>query len=218
MGQHKLFWGTLGALSIASCSAYMIASQSLPPPVEVAIDGQPTIGHPQASVRVVLFEEPKCPHCKRFTEEVFPKIKEKYIDTKQISFTLVPVAFLKGSMPAAMALISVYLQNREQPNSELFFTFLDYMYKNQSEESLDWATPENLQKMAKAASPVINIAKLKRSFNDETLRALIEKNTAYGTHLMGHLTTPTLYVNGMKADDVSYETISKLIEAAKRKK
>ena len=218
MAQHKLFWGTIGALSLASASAYIVASHSLPPKVEVAIDGQPTIGNPVASVRVVLFEEPKCPHCKRFTEEVFPKIKEKYIDTKQISFTLVPVVFLEGSMPAATALISVYMQNREQPNSELFFTFLDYMYKNQSEESVDWATPENLQKMAKAASPVINIAKLKRSANDDAFRAQIEKNTEYGKKLMGHLTTPTLYVNGMRADDVSYETVSKLIEAAKRKK
>ncbi len=215
---RKLFWGTIGVLSIASGFAYIVASQSLPPKVEVAIDGQPTIGNPDAPVKVVLFEEPKCPHCKRFTEEVFPKLKEKYIDTKQISFTLVPVAFLKGSMPAATALISVYLQNKEQPNSELFFTYLDYMYKNQSEETLDWATPENLQRMAKAASPVINIAKLKRSANDEAFRSLIEKNTEYGKKLMGHLTTPTLYVNGMKADDVSYETVSKLIESAKRKK
>jgi protein-disulfide isomerase len=211
---HSLFWFTIASLAIASGIAFYFAEQQLPSQIELNVTGQPTLGNKNAEVHVVLFEEPKCPHCARFTEKVFPKLKGHFIDTDKITFTIVPVSFIKGSMPAAQALLCAYKQDSNRPNDKLFFTFLDYMYKNQGDENSDWANPDNLQKMAKEADPAINIAKLKRCFDDESLRAQIEKNTQYGSHLMGHLITPTIYVNGMKADDVSYETVSKLIDAS----
>lgn len=211
---HKLFWFTLMTLSLVSGLAFFTAERHLPQQHEVDFNGQPTIGYSGSKVHVVIFEEPKCPHCKKFTLQVFPRLKEKYIDTHQITFTTIPVAFLPGSINAATALVSIYLQDMNHPNAPLFYTFLEYMYKTEKEETADWATPSELQKMAKAASPAINVAKLKRSIDNEELRALVEKNTQYGTKLMGHLVTPTLYVNGMKADDITYETVSHLIDAA----
>lgn len=209
---RPLFWFTIGALLVASGIAFSYAERQLPPKVELSVVGQPTLGDPKAEVQVVLFEEPKCPHCKRFTTQVFPKLKENYIDTHKITFTIVPVSFIHGSMPAALALACVQKQD-----TKLFFTFLDYMYKHQPEENSDWATEDNLLAMAKAASPAINVAKVKRCFDDPAFLTQIEQNTHYGTKLMGHLTTPTIYVSGMKADDVSYESIVKLIDASLEK-
>ncbi len=206
---HKLFWFTLMTLAVVSGFAFFMAQRHLPSKTNIDLTGQPTIGNPEAKVHVVVFEELKCPHCKRFTLQVFPKIKEKYIDTRQITFTAIPVSFISGSMPAAAALICVYLQDINYPNAQLFFSFLDTLYN-----SVTPATPETLLKMAKSASPSIDIAKLKSCMEKEEFRAQIEKNTLYGTQIMGRLITPTLYVNGMKSDDVSLQSVSKLIDAA----
>lgn len=209
---HKLFWFTIVALVFTSGAAYVVADRQLPPQIEVSIEGQPTIGNEKSGVQVVVFEEPKCPYCKRFTVQVYPKIKENYIDTGKISFTVIPVSFLKGSMPAATALLCVYQQNKGKPDSQLFFTFLDYLYEKQGDERTNWTNPSHIQKLAKEASPSINLAKLKRCMDDEPFRIQIEKNTIYGNRLMGHLITPTVFVNGMKTNDSSYETISELID------
>ncbi|MDP1880763.1 MAG: thioredoxin domain-containing protein, partial [Parachlamydiaceae bacterium] len=72
---------------------------------------QPTIGNPNAPVQVVVFEEPKCPGCKQFTLQIYPKIREEFIDTNVVIYTVIPVSFLPNSMQAAEAWLCVYHQN-----------------------------------------------------------------------------------------------------------
>lgn len=209
--KRKLVWSTL--LGFIAIGAFvLLLNQRTPlPQLEINTHGQPTIGNPLAQIHVVVFEEPKCTYCKKFSTEVFPKIKENYIANDKIRYTVIPVSFLPGSMPAAAALLCSYLQESSAPNDELFFTFLNFMYKNQPEESSDWATTDTLTQMAKAASPAINIAKLKRCLEFDSLRPQVEKNTVMGNQLMGHLVTPTIFVNGIKANRNTFEEVSKLI-------
>ena len=41
------------------------------------------IGDKQASIKIVEFASLTCGHCAKFHNEVFPKIKKEYIDTKK---------------------------------------------------------------------------------------------------------------------------------------
>lgn len=194
-----------------------------PAPLSAAIDldtkGQPTIGYPKASVHLVIFEEPKCPDCKNFTNHIFPKIKKDFIDTNKILYTIIPVSFIPNSMPAAVAWLCVYNQDEEYPNDALFFSYVEHTYAKQPSERIDWATEQNLEKFAKETSPAIRLKSLKDCMAREGHRIQIEKNTKYGMHIMkGELGTPTLYINGVQVDDMSYANIRKMIDSALQQK
>lgn len=195
-----------------AASTFLLGKTDLPPAIKINTENQPTIGYPKALVHVVVFEEPKCPECKRYNNIIYPVIKKNYIDTSKIKYTMFTVSFIPNSMPAAVALLCAYHKEKNYPNSELFFTFLDYMFAHQPKESEDWATLENLQEMAKNASPAINLDKLKDCVEHEGHRVQILKNTEYGASLMdGRLSTPSMYVDGIRVKEMSVESISDLI-------
>src|ERR1700722_18713922 len=96
-----LIWVTLGILILIIGTMFSLFGEDLPEAISINTKGQPTIGYPKAKVQVVVFKEPKCVNCKQFNDEIFPKLKEEFIDTNKIRYTIVPVSFLPGSMPAA---------------------------------------------------------------------------------------------------------------------
>jgi protein-disulfide isomerase len=45
-----------------------------------------TMGSPKAPMTVIEYASASCPHCARFSNEVFPAFKAKYIDTGQVRY------------------------------------------------------------------------------------------------------------------------------------
>jgi protein-disulfide isomerase len=209
----RLVLGTLISLLAVVGGVILMTQNDLPEGIEINTMSQPTIGFSKAKVNVVVFEEPKCINCKEFTTDIFPKIKEHYIDTGKITFTVVPVSFLPNSMPAAIALLCVYYADPLYPNPELFFKYLHYIYHNFPGENEDWATPDNLTKMAAETSPAINISALNKCIEMQNYRIQVRKNTEYGKKLLdGVIATPTLFVNGIEVKELTYDHISRIID------
>lgn len=186
------------------------------------IAGQPTIGDPAAKVQVVALLEPKCPDSKRYNNDSFPKLKAEYIDSKKITYTVITTSFLTQSMPAADALLCVYNQDSAKPRTDLFFKYLNYIYQVQPPERKNWATTETLLDFAAKASPEINQAQLKTCLETGHHEDMIVKNTTYGNDLMGHLHTPTIFVDGIKIenkdDTIDYEKLKTAIDQALKNK
>lgn len=203
---------TFAFLFVLATTVYYFAKSQLPPSIEIETKGQPTVGYSKARVHVVVFEEPKCTHCRDLNNEIFPIIKKEYIDTNKITYTAIPVSFMPGSMPAAVAALCVYHQNTLYPNDELFFKYVDYMYHNLSDTQSDWADPRTLAEYAQATSPAIKLDQLQKCVEMETYRVQIEQNTAYGKEIMGGtISTPTMYVNGILVRELSIDEIRNLI-------
>jgi len=212
-GPKRLILGTLLGLTAVVGGVLLINQDDLPDGIEMDVKDQPTIGFTKAKVNVVVFEEPKCVNCKEFTLEIFPKIKERYLDTGKITFTVIPVSFLPNSMPAAIALYCVYYADPLYPNPELFFKYLHYMYENFPGEGTDWATPDTLTKMAAETSPAINISSLEKCIEMENYRIQVRKNTEYGKRLLGGtISTPTVFVNGIEVKQLTFDHISHIID------
>ncbi|MFN0065178.1 MAG: thioredoxin domain-containing protein [Chlamydiales bacterium] len=210
---RRLILITLTLLLVISGGAALANRSTLPKAIPLDWEGQPTIGYTKAKVHVVVFEEPKCGNCREYNQKIFPKIKSNFIDTNKITYTVIPVSFLPGSMPAATALMCVYNAEPMYPNSELFFTYLDYLYNNQPIEKRDWATPDTLVEMAGKASPAIQLEKLKNCIEMQSYRIRIEKNTAYGKQVMGGvISTPTFFVNGMEVKELTFDKASTMIK------
>lgn len=217
--QKKLVLWTLLVFVTIIGSGYYINRSTLPDGIHINTKDQPTIGYPRARVHVVVFEEPKCSSCKEYNGAIFPKIKENFIDSNKILYTVIPVSFLPNSMPAANALLSVYNADPSYTNSDLYFTFLDYMYDCGPEEYVDWAKKPKLLEMAQDASPAINLIQLGSDIERDTYRWQIEKNTRYAANIMGGIvSTPTVYVEGIKVDSLTYNEISRIINEVLQRK
>lgn len=203
---------TFAILFAFATSVFYYSKSELPPSITINTKNQPTIGYEKAKVHVVVFEEPKCSHCRDFNNNIFSKIKKEFIDTNKINYTIIPVSFMPGSMPAAIAALCVYHENPLYPNDPLFFKYFDYIYHNQPDEKIDWATPQALIRYAQATSPAIQLEALQSCIERETYRVQIEQNTDYGKQLMnGTIITPTVYVNGILVKELTMDEIRKLI-------
>ncbi len=74
--------------------------------------GQPTLGREDAPVKLILFENFLCEHCKAFEESVFPRIQSDYIDTGQVQAYYVNLAWgAEGATTAGLAGECAYRQN-----------------------------------------------------------------------------------------------------------
>lgn len=184
---------------------------------QIDVSQHPTIGSPQAPVQVVAFLEPKCPDSKRYSNTSFPKLQKEFIDTNKVRYSVITTSFLPQSMPASIALLCVYNQDNH-PRTDLFFKYLDYIYKNQPPERQNWATIETLERFAANTSPSINQEQLRNCIVSGHFRGQIRKNTAFGDQLMGHISTPTIFVDGVrvenKDDTIDYDKLKTAIQQA----
>lgn len=181
---------------------------------DVSFQESPTLGDISASIHIVVFEEPACKFCKEFNEYVFPDIKRKYIDTGIVSYSLIITSFFPGSDLAAEALLCVYNAYPNKPNPALFFEYLDLLFSVQGEEGTNWITVDLLLSLLDKMKDKGNLTKdkLKKCLESRVYSDQVKKNNLYGAKLMnGELATPTMFINGIMLEDISFESVSRII-------
>ena len=206
-----LVLGTAALVVLGAAVMVKLNRISTDPSVVVnEVKSYPTLGNLRAPVQLVMFEDLKCVWCARFSNDVLPKIKEKYIDTGKAKYTLVLLAFLPGSKPAANAALEVSHQN-----GPLFFRFVDAIYANQGKESEDWASVDRLKEIA-AKIPGINLKQMTTSMQNRDYDKELEANFELaGEAMKGRVFgTPTLFVNGVYVDNLDYDSVCTMIEKA----
>ncbi len=181
--------------------------------VSIPTADQPMLGKPNAKIKIVVFEDLKCIACKIFNNSVMPKIKQTYIDPGIANYTVINLAFIPGSMPAANAARCLY-----QDNPQWFFTFVDYVYQNQPPEQLDWATIPKLVEFASHSIPEVDKQKLSRCIYESPHTDFIEKNFEIAKKAIGEtVMTPSIFINGHLAPEPSWKQIHDMIAAETKK-
>ncbi|HEY8393812.1 MAG TPA: DsbA family protein, partial [Thermaerobacter sp.] len=166
-------------------------------------------GSPEAPVTVVEFSDFKCPYCRDFTLEVFPRLKEEYIDTGKVRFYFINYPFLgPDSDTAAIATEAVFAQNPEG-----VWPFIDAVMEQQGPKDEVWATPEFLVQVAAEAVPGLDRDRLLADLQDERYRDEVERDRRIAERL-GVRGTPSLFVNGKFVADWSYEGLKAAIDEA----
>ncbi|MGH2627632.1 MAG: DsbA family protein, partial [Anaerolineales bacterium] len=59
----------------------------VPTPLARPATTDTSMGDPQARVHIEEFSDFQCPYCRRFTEEVEPKLIAEYVDSGKVYFT-----------------------------------------------------------------------------------------------------------------------------------
>jgi len=168
----------------------------------------PTLGKKKAKTHIITFEDLKCFNCKRFNESLFPQIKKQLVDTGTAKYSVILLAFIPGSPPAANAAYCLY-----QQNPDFFFPFVEYTYQHQLGENEDWATVSRLLQYANASVPKANMNKLSRCMINGNFNQKIESNLKLAQKVMGKIiATPSIYINGHKLQSFSMKAVKILIK------
>lgn len=200
-----VFIGLIGFLFIKP----MIIKDELPKPVVINTQDQPTMGNPAAKVHIVAFEDLKCVNCARFNKEMMPYIQKQYIDTGIAKYTLINLAFVNGSMPAANAARCIYKQN-----PKLFFPFVETIFAHQPPEETDWATIPTLMDFASKIKGV-DSTQLAKCLVSSPYTPFIQNNLQMAMKLMPIVQTPTIYINGVLVRPLTKSQIETVINATK---
>jgi protein-disulfide isomerase len=166
-----------------------------------------SIGSPDAKVTVKVFSSLTCPHCAKFHEVIFNKLKKEYIDNDLVRFE-------HHAFPLDLAALNAEIIVRCQTDNDTKFQLLDEIYKKQA----FWAVGSDINKINDLIKKVgsnfdLTNAKMDECLKndktqDEILNQRIDAQKKYKIE-----STPTIFINEKKySDKVDYESFKKIIE------
>lgn len=169
-------------------------------------DGR-SLGSPDAPVKLLVFEDPQCPVCGRFTREIEPLLVASYIKDGTVQLTYKDMVFIgKESQDAAVG-----MRAAEQLAGR-FWDFHDIVYENQDGENQGAFSRERLGQMAETIG--LDKAAFLALLDDPTLIAAMNAEVAEA-QAQGINQTPTLVINGqVRAGLPTWDELSATIEAA----
>ncbi len=164
------------------------------------------LGPKDAAVTIVEYASMTCPHCAAFTEQVFPKIKEAYIDTNKIRFV-----FREFPLDIKAAAGSMLARCIAKDDPQKYFAAIHTLFKQQ-ETWVMGKTSEQLALIGKQAG--LSEADVDKCLKDQALLDKIAADQKFANEKLGVNSTPTFFINGeMIKGETSFEEFDKRIKA-----
>ncbi len=166
-----------------------------------------SLGSSDAKVKIVEYASFTCPHCAAFHADVFKQLKADYIDTGKVHFTLREVYFDRYGLWAAMM---------ARCGGDLkYFPITDILFGTQSE----WAATDdptvavaNIRTIGLSAG--MTAEQLDACMQDAATAEGLVKRFEENMKADGVEGTPTLFINGEKHPNMSYDDLKALVDAA----
>ncbi len=112
------------------------------------------LGSPEATVRMLQFEDLQCPICKTYTDDAFPAIVEEYVKPGRVKIDFRGLAFLGPDSDKALRIVVASgFQNK-------LWDVVELLYAQQGEENSGWVTDELIDEIL-AQVPGLDAAKVK---------------------------------------------------------
>lgn len=195
-------FGATGTAAMAQGTAPAPATTETPAPVVAEM----TMGRTDAPVKVMEYGSYTCSHCADFHANVMDRLKADYIDTGKVEFTFREVYFDRYGLWAAMV---------ARCGGEMrYFGIADILYDTQREwaASSDPATVvENLKKIGRQAG--MEDAALDQCMQNGAMAQAMVDTSEANVEADGVQGTPTIFVNGAKHSNMSYDDLKKVIDA-----
>jgi len=183
-----------------------------PPSARPPVSGR-VMGNPDAPVKITEFADFQCPYCKRFADDVEPKLIEEFISKGTVSYQFVSFAFLgEESKKAAEAAECAADQNR-------FWDYHDVLFLRQGKENSGVFSSSNLKQYAdqlKVAFPDFDTDKFDQCLDSGAKRAAVDAQIKLARDA-GVQSTPSFLVNGQALSGVQpIEVFREAIAAAQK--
>lgn len=163
---------------------------------DIQIGQSPVRGAPGGKVTLVEFSDFQCPYSQR-AQAVIQQLLEAFPNDLKHVYKNFPLSFHKRALPAAQACVAAGLQGK-------FWEMHDLIFGN----------PQNLEDQdfkAHAQKLGLDVARFEADLQSEAVKKSIEADAedAKKAEVMG---TPTLFLNGKRVADRSFEAMKKEIE------
>jgi protein-disulfide isomerase len=173
-------------------------SAPVSPAFTIATDDQPVKGTANAVVTIIEFTDFECPSCAR-QHPILDRIVSEFGDRVRLVVRDFPLSQHANARKAAEAAEAA----REQGK---YWEYAAVLFRNQSALGVD--------KLRQYASDLgLDRAKFDASLDSGKFADKVQRDVIDG-HKLGINGTPTLYINGKRVSDKSYENVKSVIEAA----
>ncbi len=191
---------TQGSSSGASQS--VAAAQSVPATEIHALDVP--LGNPDASVVMVEFSSFTCPHCATFHANVFPQIREDFIDTGDILYLKREVFFDRFGLWAALV--------ARCGGAPRYHGIVDLIYQTQS----TWAgsadpsvVANNLRRLGRQAG--LDEADVEACLADEQKALELTEFWRTNAETYGINSTPSFVINGQRYSNMPAAELTRIL-------
>ena len=162
------------------------------------------VGNIDAKISIIAFESMTCSHCADFHKNVFPKLKEEYLDTG-----LAKIEFRHFPLDLAALNASKVSQCKNDGNSDI----LESLYANQQKwvkgSSIQEAN-KNLQKFLKSEGFSIDFDSC---INNQKIEDFVLNDRIDGAKNFKVNATPTIIINKEKFEEtLNYKNLKKALE------
>lgn len=218
-GRTVLVIGTLIAALLIALALFAVRGRPAAgegQTVSFDLSGQPVLGREDAPVTLVVFEDFKCPNCKRFEEEFLPQIRSRYIDTGKARLVSLNFPFLaeNARLPvddskfAAQAAECAFVQG----GSEAHERMKQIIFRAQGPEDQVWATKSRLKELAGSVEG-IDQARFNTCLDGDETAAAVDADERQAREA-GVGGTPSIYVNGRLLQSYDAASVGAAIDAA----
>jgi len=174
-------------------------------PKNVQSEIKPIIeGNIDAKVKLIVFESLTCSHCANFHKNIYPSLKEEFINKGHVS-----IEFKNFPLDMAAFNASKIAHCKNNGKSEI----LHYLFENQSQ----WVKGNTIADLNKNLKNLMDKSKFKLNFdqclNNKEIEDFILEDRINGTKKYKIEATPTLIINGKKFENASnYKKLKKYLE------
>lgn len=163
------------------------------------------LGPKDAVVTITEYASMTCPHCSRFAEDVFPKIKVDYIDTNKIRYV-----FREFPLDIKAAAGAMLARCIAKDDAGKYFAVIDTLFKSQDA----WTgsnTTESLKLIGKQTG--LTGDEVESCLKDQALLDKIAADQKYANEVLKVNSTPTFFINGdMVKGEIAFEDFQKKID------
>lgn len=167
-------------------------------------------GNPNAPVKVVEYGDFECPACAYFYQNVYPQVKQQYIDTGKIYYYYKPFPLISVH-PKALPSAELATCAADY-GSDKFFAIHDLLYSKQN----DWVSGDENTVWGQYISQVgLDPTKVMACVTKNTHQAIMDANESEAAAL-GVNSTPTFFVNTTKLIGPNFDQFKQAIDSASR--
>lgn len=168
------------------------------------------LGPKDATVTITEYASMTCPHCARFAEDVFPKIKAEYIDTNKIRYV-----FREFPLDIKAAAGAMLARCIAKDDAGKYFAVIDTLFKSQD----TWTgakTTESLKLIGKQTG--LTEGEVESCLKDQALLDKIAADQKYANEVLKVNSTPSFFINGdMVKGEIAFEDFKKKIDPLLKK-
>ena len=181
------------------------ADDATPSPADLADagpNGDVMLGSDKAPVTIIEYASMTCPHCAHFSENTFPELKKRYIDTGKVRYTL--RTFPLDQLAAAGFMVALC------GGKDKYMQIVETLFAKQEQWIVQDPVPP-LKEIAKQYG--ITEDQFNKCLANQKMLDDIQAVRDHAVAKLGVNSTPTFFINGKKlVGDLSIDQMAKEID------